>query len=193
MAKKGDTRNKRTEIQIEQDRDFVARHYFRGIPHAKIADMLVIELKRDYVLSRQQIEYDIRAICKGIKDKYESTLDELIFEQLKKIDELEAEAWSAWEASKKARKKTTIITNKNQVETKPGDMEPPKDPQDVIIENADQVGDVRYFEKVQWCIEVRLKLLGYFRVNQYAKTFDSFGTESEKESGLVIYLPDNSR
>lgn len=193
MAKTGDTRNKRTAIQIEQDRDFVARHYLRGVPHAKIADMLVIELKREYVLSRQQIEYDIREICKAIKESYENRFAEMVFEQLRKIDELEAEAWAAWEASKKSKKKTTIITKKNQVEQKPGDTEPPKDPQDVIIENTEHTGDVRYFEKIQWCVEVRLKLLGFFRVNQYARTFDSATSQEDHDSGVVIYIPDNNR
>ena len=193
MSKTGDTRNKRTAIQIEQDRDFIARHYLRGVPHTKIADTLVVELKRDYILTRQQIEYDIKAIKDSIRKNYEGQFTEMVFEQLRKIDELEAEAWAAWEASKKARKKTTVITKKNQVEQKPGESEPPKDPQDVIIESADQIGDVRYFEKIQWCVEVRLKLLGFFRVNQYARTFDSGGHVDEQDSGVVIYIPDNNR
>ncbi len=155
--------------------------------------MLVIEMKRNYVLTRQQIEYDIAEIIKALEERYKSQIGVYLFEQLRKVDELEAEAWSAWEASKKPKKKTTIITKKNQVKVEPGE-EPPKDPQDVIIESADQTGDIKYFEKIQWCIELRLRLLGFFKNNQYGKTMDDNGAGgSEEDSGIVIYLPDNGR
>lgn len=189
---KNDTRNKRTKLQIVEDRDFIARHYLRGIAHQRIADMLVIEMKRDYVLTRQQIEYDIAEIVKALEERYKHQIGVYLFEQLRKVDELESEAWAAWEASKKPRKKTTIITKKNQVKAEAGE-EPPKDPQDVIIESADQTGDVRYFEKIQWCIELRLRLLGFFKNNQYGRTLDDNGRGSEEDSGIVIYLPDNGR
>lgn len=189
---KQDTRNKRTKLQIVEDRDFIARHYLRGIAHQRIADMLILELKRDYVLSRQQIEYDITEIVKALELRYKEQIGVYLFEQLRKVDELESEAWAAWEASKKPRKKTTIITKKNQMKVEPGE-EPPKDPQDVIIESADQTGDVRYFEKIQWCIELRLRLLGFFKNTQYGKTLDNGGAASEEDTGLIIYLPDNGR
>ena len=189
---KQDTRNKRTKLQIVEDRDFIARHYLRGIAHQRIADMLVIEMKRDYVLSRQQIEYDITEIVKALELHYKEQIGVYLFEQLRKVDELESEAWAAWEASKKPRKKTTIITKKNQVKVEQGE-EPPKDPQDVIIESADQTGDVRYFEKIQWCIELRLRLLGFFKNTQYGKTLDGGGADNEDDTGIVIYLPDNGR
>ena len=189
---KQDTRNKRTKLQIVEDRDFIARHYLRGIAHQRIADMLILELKRDYVLSRQQIEYDITEIVKALESRYKEQIGVYLFEQLRKVDELESEAWAAWEASKKPKKKTTIITKKNQVKVEPGE-EPPKDPQDVIIESADQTGDVRYFEKIQWCIELRLRLLGFFKNTQYGKTLDGGGADQDEDQGIIIYLPDNGR
>jgi len=190
---KPDTRNKRTKLQVVEDREYICRHYLRGIPHVKIAEMLMIDLKRDYILSRQQIEYDITEIVKGLQENYEARIGVYLFEQLRKIDELEGEAWTAWDASKKARKRTTIITKKNQVKQEPGDPELPKDPQDVIIESAEQTGDIRYFEKIQWCVETRLKLLGFFRLNQYAKTLDEGSASEGQEAGVVIFLPDNQR
>lgn len=187
------TQNKRTKVQIVEDRDFIARHYLRGIAHQRIADMLIIELKRDYILSRQQIEYDIAEIVKALELRYKEQIGVYLFEQLRKVDELESEAWAAWEASKKPKKKTTIITKKNQVKVEQGE-EPPKDPQDVIIESADQTGDVRYFEKIQWCIELRLRLLGFFRNTQYSKTLDGgSGADNDEQQGIIIYLPDNGR
>lgn len=189
---KQDTRNKRTKLQIVEDRDFIARHYLRGIAHQRIADMLILELKRDYVLSRQQIEYDITEIVKALESRYKEQIGVYLFEQLRKVDELESEAWAAWEASKKPKKKTTIITKKNQVKVEPGE-EQPKDPQDVIIESADQTGDVRYFEKIQWCIELRLRLLGFFKNTQYGKTLDGGGADQDEDQGIIIYLPDNGR
>lgn len=187
-----DTRNKRTKVQVIEDRDFIARHYLRGIAHQRIADMLILELKRDYVLSRQQIEYDITEIVKALELRYKEQIGVYLFEQLRKVDELESEAWAAWEASKKPKKKTTIITKKNQVKVEPGE-EQPKDPQDVIIESADQTGDVRYFEKIQWCIELRLRLLGFFKNTQYGKTLDGGGADQDEDQGIIIYLPDNGR
>jgi hypothetical protein len=189
---KGDTKNKRTSVQIQEDRDYICKHYMRGVSHVKIAEQMVIDLKRDYILSRQQIEYDIKEIIKGLRESYEAQLSDYLFQQLRKIDELEFEAWTAWEASKKARKKTTIITKKNQVKQEPGEDQP-KDPQDVIIESADQTGDIRYFDKIQWCVETRLKLLGFFRMNQYAKTLDQGEDDEQHQTGVVIYIPDNNR
>lgn len=189
---KGDTKNKRTSVQIQEDREYICKHYMRGISHVKIAEQMVIDLKRDYILSRQQIEYDIKEIVKGLRDSYEAQFNDYLYQQLRKIDELESEAWAAWEASKKARKKTTIITKKNQVKQEPGEDQP-KDPQDVIIESADQTGDIRYFDKIQWCVETRLKLLGFFRMNQYAKTLDQGEDDEQHQTGVVIYIPDNNR
>lgn len=64
---------------------------------------------------------------------------------------------------------------------------------DMNIESADQTGDVRYFEKIQWCIELRLRLLGFFRNTQYGKTLDGGQAHGDEEKGIVIYLPDNGR
>lgn len=183
-----DTANKRTKVQVVEDREFICRHYLRGVHHARISEMLTIQLNREYTLSRQQIEYDIGVILKTLKQSYEEKIGVYLFEQLKKIDELESEAWAAWDASKRSKKETVIATKK-------AEMEDEKDQQQIVVKSSEQTGNVAYFEKIQWCIETRLRLLGFYRINQYAKTIDlGEGIDDDEEkSGAVIYLPDNNR
>lgn len=95
-------------------------------------------------------------------------------------------------SQQKGQKENHDHHQKNQVKQEPGE-EQPKDPQDVIIESADQTGDIRYFDKIQWCVETRLKLLGFFRMNQYAKTLDQGQDDEQHQTGVVIYIPDNNR
>jgi hypothetical protein len=202
MAKsKGDTKNKRTAIQVAEDREYIFRHYVKGIPHSKIAEQMVIDLKRNYVLSRQQVEYDIKHIVSTLKTGFNERVSDYVMEQLVKIDALEAEAWAAWENSKRARKETTITTKKNHTPQDQTLPEPAKDPQDITIKNIEQGGDVRYYEKLQWCIEIRLKMLGFFQTNQYTRVLDPVpgsghggsGEGGDSNDGIILYLPDNGR
>jgi vacuolar-type H+-ATPase subunit F/Vma7 len=185
---KPDTANKRTKVQVVEDREFICRHYLRGVHHIKISEMLTAQLNREYTLSRQQIEYDISVIVDTLKKSYEEKIGVYLFEQLRKIDELESEAWAAWEASKKSKQETVVMTKK-------AEQEGEKDRQEIIVKTTGQTGNVAYFEKVQWCIETRLRLLGFYRMNQYAKTleFDGGPGNDDDDEGVVIYLPDNRR
>ena len=158
---------------------------------------MVTDLKRSYCLTRQQIEYDIRQIVDGMQKTFDSRIADYVVEQLIKIDMMEAEAWTAWEKSKLPRKETTIETKKPEKQ----EQGAPTPAQDLTIKSIERGGDVRYFEKLQWCVEIRLKLLGFFQPTQNSKTLDMIaipsgdatGKGTNHSDGIVVYIPDNGR
>ena len=117
-------RKGRSPDQIRQDRAEVARLYLEGWTQAGIGAQLG--------LSRQQIGYDLGAVRQEWLRSSLVDFNAKKAEELAKVDQLEREYWSAWEASKKGRQANT----------------------------AEQAGDPRYLAGVERCIEQRCKLLG---------------------------------
>src|SRR5262245_33047910 len=88
----GKGRKGRSPEQILRDRAELARLYLQGWTQARIGAKLG--------LSRQQIGYDLEAVR---QDWLRSTLVDFNArkaEELARIDQLEREYWSVWEASK---------------------------------------------------------------------------------------------
>jgi hypothetical protein len=78
-------------------------------------------------------------------------------EELAKIDRMEMEAWNAWEKSKLNKEKVYNSHERGRV-SKRGRPLPPVIKVVKTVEG--QTGDPRYLERIQWCIEMRLKLMG---------------------------------
>jgi hypothetical protein len=135
-------RKGRSPDQIRKDRAEVAHLYLQGWTQAEIGGRLG--------LSRQQVGYDLGAIR---EDWQQSTLTDFNArkaEELARIDRLEREYWSAWEASKQERQTSTTE------QTTDGDGDRLR----AAIRKVEQTGDPRYLAGVQWCVEQRCKILG---------------------------------
>jgi len=135
-------RKGRSPDQIRKGRAEVARLYLEGRTQADIGAQLG--------LSRQQIGYDLGAVRQEWLRSSLVDFNAKRAEELARIDRLEREYWSAWEASKQDRQTSTTE------QTTGAEGERLK----AAIRKADQAGDPRYLAGVERCIEARCKLLG---------------------------------
>ena len=83
--------NKRTLIQIEDDRREIASLYLQGKTQQAIAERLN--------MTRQMVGYDLKAIQRRWREDTSRNLDEDKARELAKLDELERTHWQAWEDS----------------------------------------------------------------------------------------------
>ena len=135
-------RKGRSPDQIRKDRAEVARLYLEGWTQADIG--------AQRGLSRQQIGYDLEAVRQEWLQSSLVDFNAKKAEELARIDKLEREYWSAWEASKQERQTSTTE------QTTGAEGERLK----AAIRKTDQTGDPRYLAGVERCIEQRCKLLG---------------------------------
>jgi len=173
---------KRRPFEIVRDREEIASLYLKGFTQVRIAEHINIDPNRDYVLTRQQIGYDIRKVQDAWKKSALMDIDEAKKLELAKVDHLEREYWEAWERScedeETKRLEGTIASGEDKGKTT----------KQVVTRKA-QNGDPRFLLGVQWCIERRCKIIGIDAPTKLAPT-----TPDGKESfGVVIMIPDNGR
>lgn len=80
--------NKRNEAERERDRAEIARRYVRGVSQVVIAE----EMK----VSQQQVSYDLSILRK----RWGREQGRVLGEELAKIDAVETECWSKYQASR---------------------------------------------------------------------------------------------
>lgn len=145
MARKDKSKEKETNkkparsaAQIARDRVIIARMYLQQSTQMEIA---------------QKLELDQATISRDLQDIQEewrkSTLidmNEAKQRELARIDQLEREAWDAWQRSigEKVEKTKKIK----------------EDGTDETVRTYDEAGDPRYLSVIAECIEKRMKILG---------------------------------
>lgn len=140
---------KRTEGQRELDLLFIQTLYVRGDTLRHIARQLNAE--RPYSLSHQTIANDVNDLLNRWRKAMVEKIDELQAAELLRINGVEREAWEAWERSKDKREKTLAETKTGKGSGKD---------QRTQITSETLIGDPRFLEKVQWCINKRCEILG---------------------------------
>lgn len=146
MGKRGPKRN---HEQRERDLEITARLYMQGWYQQEIADYLSNregDPTADYTLSQVTISKDLAEIRRRWLESSLVDMDQIKAEELAKIDRLEREYWQAWEDSRQV-----LETRKLQS----GD----KGSSELLIE-AEQVGDPKFLQGIQWCIDRRVKIFG---------------------------------
>ena len=146
---------RRTKGQREKDRETMAMLYMKGYTFRQMADQLKeINRKTDpkYTISHQQVFKDVKAIVKDWEQNRQEFLDKRITIELEKINRLERVYNEAWEESKQTRTKRRIKTKGNDPNNQTN--------AERMAEEMEVVGDKRWLEGIQWCVEMRLKLLG---------------------------------
>lgn len=130
---------RRNPQEKEQSLATLARMFCRGVSQVKMAATLEV--------SRHQVQKDINVLlCRWGKDEAENTRTK----ELARICHLEQTYWTAWEESIKRRvrikkaKRTGDRGSSNLDET--------------WTEHRD--GNVEFLRGVQWCIDMRCKILG---------------------------------
>lgn len=164
--------NKRSKIQVERDRVEIARLYMRGEMQADIAGKLG--------LTQQQISYDLKVIHQRWLSSSLINYNEAKAQELAKIDHLERTYWESWERSLEQFTSKTLKLNRSAVRDKDegalalkaaeqvaGSLldeaiedEAIQDEILLTIKTEDRVGDPRFLDGVQWCINKRCQILG---------------------------------
>jgi hypothetical protein len=164
------------DLVIAERRLAVAKLYLQGRSQYEIAAQLNT--------SQPTVSCDLVVIRKQWRESAVADFDAKMDEQLARIDLLEETAWRQFgESCKPAESKRVTVERAPRAELKTDDDEPLEEvPADappaqklmIIKRNVERVskgqtGNPAFLEKVAWCIETRLKLLGAFEKDNRQK------------------------
>lgn len=96
------------------------------------------------------------------------------FEQLQKIDLIEAEAWAAWQRSQQKKHSASITRGKNGEQTRTG--------------MQDQFGDPRYLREIGKCVAQRNEMIGVQPPTPPAESDECDIPESDLAESFRYYL-----
>lgn len=130
----------RTKNQRARDLVIIAEMYLGGALQTEIAQKLGI--------TQARVSQELRVIQKEWEKRYAGTIHELKMRELAKIDSLELMYLEQFQKSMKMAR----VTREEKQGTK----------ESYVKERTEesQLGDPRYLQGIQWCIEQRCKLLG---------------------------------
>jgi len=159
----------RTEIQKAEHRRIIAALYLRGKTQASIAAELG--------LSIATISRDIKVIHADWLKETRQDFDALKARELEKINEVEREAWESWRQSKEEK----VITATKKVTGESGRNE-------ASVKKEKRAGDTEYLRLVQWAIEQRCKIFGFYAptrltIEEMDRIINQLGVRESKEDG----------
>lgn len=126
---------KRTKFEREKDLLAISEMYLQGKNQYQIADQ--------FGVTQATISHDLKELRKRWLNSSLVNIDERRAEELVKIDALEKVYWESWDRSCNYE----VINKKGVIVLVPKDK-------------RDPLGNKRYLEGVQWCIDRRIKILG---------------------------------
>lgn len=147
---------KRTLHQIIHDREEIGRLYLRGMTQMEIAGELA--KNRTYTLDRSTIARDIKAVQEDWLRRSVQSMDTRKARELELLDQIEREAWLAWERSKAAKTRRKATTRDNLAAGGEGEATRVQ----AIGERweEEQTGDPRYLAIMLDCSEKRCAITG---------------------------------
>jgi predicted transcriptional regulator len=131
---------KRTPEQREEDLVVITRMYLQGKRQYEIAEVIGV--------TREQISYDLKEIRTRWRESTLVDFNEMKQRELEKIDLLEETYWAAWQRSIQEKTKTRT--------SKTGDTN------SASIEKETLLGDPRFLQGVERCVDMRAKILGTY-------------------------------
>ena len=149
--------------QRQEAKTAVTGYYIKGMSTRKIAERITVDLGRS--VSHQTVQVMIGEIITDMRAEYKDKIEDLLFINLEKYNQLEAEMWEAWELSKQARRKTVSkrkgspIVNANNNTVRSVRTDEVHDSEELL----DGRGDPRYATVILDCIEKRMEWL--YRLN----------------------------
>ena len=152
-----------TIAQRQEAKTAVTGYYIKGMSVRKIAEHITADLGRSVHYST--VHTLIGEIVKDMRAEYKDKIEDLLFINLEKYNQLEAEMWEAWELSKQARRKTVSkrkgspIVNANNNTVRSVRTDEVHDSEELL----DGRGDPRYATVILDCIEKRMEWL--YRLN----------------------------
>ena len=170
-------RMKRTKAQRDVDRELISDLVLhQSMFQADIARRLNERKDIKYKLSQQMISFDLRQIQKKWIRETMKVLDAYKAEQLKKIDQIESELWSAWYRSCSVRsrqrvEKSTLGGGKVRLKK--------------VTTTYKPVGNPRFLKRIQRCIEMRCRILGLFASLDATKNASHKVTQTDAKRDYV--------
>jgi hypothetical protein len=143
-----------TREVINHRRQEVAALYLTGKYQTEIARLVGC--------SQQPVSHDLKAVQREWLASSIRDFDTVKSEQLAKIDAVERAAWGAWERSCQQREITVQEVIDGETRTKK-----------VTLRKEQQVGDPRFLERIQKCIDQRCDILGTATSTEAAKALGS--------------------
>ena len=177
----------KTEVERFEIMNIIGTQYLKG---AGAYDIHRYCLGVGHSLSVKSVYNYINALKKEWFENRMTAVDEWVSKELAKIDNLEREAWEAWENSKKEKQKSF---NKTIYDGEPKDGKKPKiktNEASKTIEASD--GNAEFLKVVQWCIDKRLEIIGFGKLNvNIQQNFTNIDNRvSQKFSGNVTIIRD---
>lgn len=173
MAKRKSGRPRRGKAVTPEMQEQIARMYLRGSSSQAIAGVLGI--------SRHTVEYHLEH---NIRPVWRETLKGALEVELAKVAELERVAWLCFEDS---RRPTRTLTIKRERGEKAKDCDP-KTPSgkkkllaqlgadmrvvEMALTKVTRSGTPAWLQIIQWCVEFRAKVFGYFQQQNTAEMSD---------------------
>ena len=129
----------RDTAQIARDRRIIGDLYLQGWLQAEIAEKVG--------LNQSTISRDLKALHKEWLESALNDYDQAKANELAKVDKLERTYWVAWERSCEDAETVQMVGGSEKADK-------------ITKTRKGQVGDPRFLQGVQWCIERRCKILG---------------------------------
>src|ERR1700733_2241062 len=141
----------RTETQKAAHRRKAAELHLQGKTH--------LDISLEIGVSRSTVSKDLKVVEREWLLSSRLDFDAAKARELARIDFLEREAWSAWFESKK--ESVISSTKASDIVDKKGVSLPMKRVS-TSIKKIKRTGNADYLATVQWCIEARCKIRGFF-------------------------------
>lgn len=161
--KESPIKRSRKAEEIMADKNFIVPLFLRGFTAYDILKEL--QPLRPYIVTSVMVYNDIRSIVTAWHKERMHLIDKHLAMELAKIDALEKVYFEAWEQSTGAKKRTTL--RKTGKAKRALDQGAPPVPDSIETDKmysetqtTESVGDPRWLQGVQWCIDKRIALLG---------------------------------
>ena len=158
---------KRTEDQINKDREFISERYCRGFTFDQIT--MQLNEMRPYALSMQQVHQDMQVARERWRTSYIDDWKTKVVAELARLDAVWMEAWQAWRRSCLDAEKTKAKFALKPGKLKKGIKKRPMVKVGEEQERTGQYGDPRFMDIMLKVTDQRCRVLGLF-VTKIAST-----------------------
>jgi hypothetical protein len=147
---------------MPQHKQEVVNHRRQRVAELYLTGKLQSDIGQVLGVSQQQVSHDLKIVQRQWLASSIRDFDTHKAELLAKIDAVERAAWAAWDRSLQPRE----VTLQKRITG--------KDPRDeASIRRETPVGDPRFLERIQKCIEQRCDILGISTATEAAKALGS--------------------
>lgn len=164
--KSGTSQNRIPKHLKEAVKNFITECHLEGMSMQATAEAL--EAKHQIRVSKMTVSTYMKAIKKEWQADRVDDINELRLTEVKKLLKVESEFWKEWKRSKEPKKRTTskrkgtgaplqVIGESGEIQTENGVTLSGVETQE---QETESMGDPRYLMGVQWCIQMRCKILG---------------------------------